>query len=52
MINLRVLRVLLSYHLNVLGSKVEDVYPVIEEIANLGLSENQDLANDVLSLIN
>ena len=45
MINLRVLKVLLTYHLNVLSDKVEDLYPVIEEMANLGLSENQMLAS-------
>ena len=37
MINLRVLKVLLSYHLNVLENKLDDIYPMVEEIARIGV---------------
>ncbi len=45
MINLRVLRVMLSYHLNVLGQKREDIRLIASEIAKVGLPENQTIAS-------
>lgn len=39
------MRALLSYHLNVLSQKREDIRAIIIEIANLGVPENQDIAS-------
>jgi hypothetical protein len=51
MINLRVLKVLLSYHLNILQHKTDDIRLVVEEIASVGTQQNQELAAEVLLLI-
>ena len=51
MINLRVLKVLLSYHLNILENKLDDIYPMVEEIARIAVPENQSIAGDIMSLI-
>ena len=51
MINLRVLKVLLTYHLNVLQHKADDIATVVSEIATLGPCGNCDIAQEVLMLL-
>lgn len=51
MINLQLLRVLLTYHGKLLTHKRQDIYSIVSEIASLGPVQNREIAQEICVLI-
>jgi hypothetical protein len=51
MINLQVLRVLATYHLPKLAHKKADMKAILAEIANLGVVQNREIAQEICLLL-
>jgi hypothetical protein len=51
LINLYLLRVLLTYHMSSLMNKRDDVWTVVSEIANMGAQQNSEVAQNICLLL-
>jgi hypothetical protein len=50
-INLHLLKVLLTYHLNSLGHKRGDVLTIVGEIASIGSLQNREVAQEICMMV-
>lgn len=51
MINLQLLKALLSYHMKALGHKKSEIQGMAAEIATLGPQQNREIAQEICVLI-
>jgi len=51
MINLQVLKTLLTYHQNLLTHKRQEIKAIASEIANLGPTQNREISTEICLLI-
>ena len=51
MINLQLLRVLITYHGKLLAHKRQDIHSIVSEVSSLGPIQNREIAQEICVLI-